>query len=303
MQSNSTANHVHSQPVNKTRRSTKKTGLLPRDAAQIEKLRQDFIEKKVLVSQILTLCPLPISKDDATTIIRETRTPNQGKITVKYHATSEGIDIPFGNDAVLLDLLCSEARRRNSLTIPFDTVSEIMELMGLNTDAGKLRKQTLERVERITHLVIDVEFQDKIGLKVCVISSRKLPTYFDLENYEKIQDKITDYGITFSRDFESFMMPYIPIPLRAVRAFTGNPTDYALMKKIFHRVLKAESESVIPWDCLHSELGCCDSNIRRFRHKVETMITKIAIGWPEINNCVTTTAFGLQVKRSQSPID
>jgi len=302
MQINTTTMGKNSQDANKQRRAVKKK-LTPRDAVQFEILRQDIIEKKVLVSQILTLCPLPISRDDATTIVRETRTPNQGRITVKYHATCDGVAIPFGNDAVLLDLLCSEARRRKSLTIPFDTVSEIMELMGLDVNQGSLRRQTLERVERITHLVIDVEFQDKIGLKVCVISSRKLPTYFDLENYEKIQDKITEYGITFSRDFEHFMMPYIPIPLRAVRAFTGNPTDYALMKKMFHRVLKAGKDSIIPWSCLHSELGCCDSNPRRFRSKVETMISKIAIGWPDVTQCVTATDHGLTVKSMVGTLD
>lgn len=291
-----------SQCLNKHVRSNKKTRN-SRVTLQLDTLREDIIEKKVLVSQILTLCPLPISKDDSITIVRETRTPNQGKITVKYHATCEGISIPFGNDAVLLDLLCSEARRRKSLTIPFDTVSEIMELMGLDTDAGKLRKQTLERIERITHLVIDVEFQDKIGLKVCVISSRKLPTYFDLENYDKIHDRITEYGITFSRDFEHFMMPYIPIPLRAIRAFTGNPIEYALMKRLFHRIIKAENNSVIPWDCLQSEIGCYDSNKRRFKKKVETMISKIAVGWPDVNRCIAALDSGVSVKRLVVSLD
>lgn len=272
-------------------------GLTKRAQQRMETLLDEENEAKVLVSQVLALCPLPFRRPKTSIVERKTQTGLNESVLVTFSATRKRVGLPFGNDAVLLDMLCSEARKQKTREITFERASQIMELLGLDPNEGHLRRQTHERLERLTHLVIDVELPNGFGYKLRVIDARNLPSKKDLAREKKGERPLIPYGVRFSEEFEHFMLPYMPIPERAVMACKGNPTEYALLKRIFHRVAKAGTESVIPWAALAEESGTGDSNERRFRAKVKKLLKDLKVIWPELHQAVTPTSEGLAVKR------
>lgn len=278
-------------------------GLSRRVQHQLNTLMDEEESAKVLVSQVLALCPLPFRQPKTSIVERKTQTGLNESVTVTFSATRKRVGLPFGSDAVLLDMLCSEARRQKSREITFERASQIMELLGLDPNEGPSRRQTLERLERLTHLVIDVELPNGFGYKLRVIDARNLPSKKDLAREKKGERPLIPYGVRFSEEFEHFMLPYMPIPERAVVACKRNPTEYALLKRIFHRVAKAGTESVIPWQALWEESGSGDSNERRFRAKVRELLKKLKTAWPELHQAVTPTTRGLAVKRIRGALD
>ena len=284
-------------------KNTKGTGLTKRVRRQVDTLMSEEEDAKILVSQVLALCPLPFRKPKTTIVERRTQSGLNESVLVTFSATKKRVGLPYGNDAVLLDLLCSEARRQKTREMTFDSASKVMELLGLDPNEGPLRRQTLDRLERLTHLIIDVELPNGFGYKLRVIDARNLPSKKDLAKEKKGECPMIPYGVRFSEEFEHFMMPYLPIPERAIQACKGSPTEYAMMKRIFHRVLKAGVGSVIPWPSLLEECGSEDSNERRFRAKVGELLKKLKVAWPELHQAVTPSLKGLAVKRFQGTLD
>ncbi len=263
---------------------------------RMETLLDEENEAKILVSRVLALCPLPFRRPQTSIVERRTQTGLNESVLVTFSATKKRVGLPFGNDAVLLDMLCSEARRQKTREITFDRASQIMELLGLDPNDGHSRRLTHERLERLTHLVIDVELPNGFGYKLRVIDARNLPSKKDLAREKKGEKPIIPYGVRFSEEFEHFMLPYMPIPEKAVLACKGNPTDYALLKRIFDRVDKTRTESTIPWASLAEEIGTGDSNERRLRAKVKKLMNDLKHIWPELHRAVTPTSQGLAVK-------
>lgn len=280
-----------------------KHGLTKRAQRRMETLLDDENTAHVLVSQVLALCPLPFRRPKTSIVERRTQTGPNESVLVTFSATRKGVSVPFGNDSVLLDLLCSEARKRKTREITFECASQVMDLLGLDPNEGHLRRQTLERLERLTHLVIDVQLPSGFGYKLRVIDSRYLPSKRDLAKEKSGEQPVIHYGIRFSEEFDHFMLPYLPIPERAVLACKGNPTDYALLKRIFHRVSRSSIGSVIPWAALAEESGTGDSNERRFRAKVKKLIGELQTVWPELYDAVNPVPEGLAVKRVKGFLD
>ena len=122
--------------MTETKNTQDQRGLTKRENHQVEILiglgETDPGDREIaLVSQALALCPLPFRKPKGRAVERQVRIPG-GTLDVvfTYTGKAKGGSLAYGNDAVLLDLLCSEARRTKSPEITFDKAYELLELLG-----------------------------------------------------------------------------------------------------------------------------------------------------------------------------
>ena len=138
------------------------------------------------------------------------------------------------------------------------------------------------RLERLAGMVISVQRKHS-GFNVRVVESWDLSTHKEARHEAGGSKRLFPYAIRFSPEFfDDLMRWYVPIPERVLIAFKSSPTEYALMKRILHRSLIAQSASVIPWDSLRAELGSTDSNPRRFRADVRKVLQKLRLAWADL---------------------
>jgi len=126
-----------------TKEAKDRRGLTRKEHRQLDTLEQlrftDPGEREVaLVSQALTLCPLPFRKPVGNKVERQVQIPG-GVLDVVFTFTGKKGkgSLAYGNDAVLLDLLCSEARLKKSPEVTFDRAYELLELLGIKSDGGR----------------------------------------------------------------------------------------------------------------------------------------------------------------------
>jgi hypothetical protein len=276
---------------------SKTLSLKPKVQKQVDTLiaEREKPSRPALVSQALILCPLPYRKPKDTILERVTKTPG-GNITVSFAATRKGVSLPFGNDAVLLDLLCSEARRKKTREITFERAKELLELLELeDTTSGRSYQRIRERLVRLAAVVITVS-RAQTGFNVRLVDSWDFSSPKETRKEAQGATRLFPYAIRFSQEFfEDLMSYYVPIPERVLVAFKSNPTEYNLMKRITHRALVSRSVSVIPWDELRKELGNRDSNPWRFKADVRKVLKKLTLAWEDMPLTFAEGKTGLEV--------
>src|SRR6266508_3883174 len=92
-------------------------------------LVQDPEEReRTWVCDALIFCPLPFKPVKDKQVIRTARTAADEQIDVIYSAVSRA-PLPFGEDAFLLDLLVSQARKTSSPEVTFDTLKDLLRFV------------------------------------------------------------------------------------------------------------------------------------------------------------------------------
>jgi len=280
-------------------------GLTKKEHRQLDTLEQlrftDPGEREVaLVSQALTLCPLPFRKPVGNKVERQVQIPG-GVLDVVFTFTGKKGkgSLAYGNDAVLLDLLCSEARLKKSPEVTFDRAYELLELLGIKSDGGSVYADLKKRLVRLSTLHIYVERRGEVAvnLRVVDISNLRVPSQQDLKRENAGEKPLIPYAIRFSPEFFADLMGnYVPLPHAVVMAFKGSPVEYSLAKWLVHRIHIAKGESLVAWDDLQAERGSVDSNMDRFKLKTQNVIKKLWEAWPEITAAVTRERGGLRIK-------
>jgi len=262
-----------------------------------------------LVSRALTLCPLPYRKPKESKITRSVRLP-QGSLLVTFSNPTSTNDLPYGDDALILDLLASEARRRKTRVITFRTAKDLLEFAGLKPDArgafgGKDFKEILQRVNRLRRLSIGIEWNAPDGagdpLEIWNVFSKSLtPSTEDAIRERQGEVGLFPYFLEFGEQFfNELMSHYRAIPREVLIQFKGNPTEYSLAKFLVDRVATAKTTTTIPLAELREERGSGDSNLARFRQQLRNVLVKLS-AWdpdfhPDRGKVVTLTPKGLRI--------
>ena len=252
-----------------------------------------------MVSQALTLCPLPFRKAQSIQVGREVRIPG-GTLEVTFTCTKKRGTLAYGNDALLLDLLCSEARTKKTPEITFKRAYELLELMGIESDSGRCYAQLKARLVRISNLHIHVERRGDVAmnLRVVDIQNLRMPSQKDIAKEKAGEHPILPYAIRLAPEFFADLMKnYVPIPNKVLLEFKGNPTEYSIAKWLIHRLRIAETESMIAWDELQIERGSEDSNMKRFKVQVRNVLTKLRAAWPELGDAAVRERGGLRLRK------
>jgi hypothetical protein len=267
-----------------------------------------------LVSRALTLCPLPYRKPKESQLSREMQLP-VGSLRVTFSDMTNAKNLAYGDDALVLDLLASEARKRKDRVITFRTAKDLLEFMGMEADdrgmyGGHDFKRTLHRVDRLRRLGIAVQWNapDGEALEIYRVFSRSLtPSSTDAEREKLGEQALFPYFLEFSGEFFTELMShYRAIPREVLLSFKGNPTEYALAKFIVDRVATAKTVSTVPLDALRDERGSGDSNLPRFRQQLRSVLVKLS-AWqadfhPEHGGWARITTKGLRIGPMRSTL-
>jgi hypothetical protein len=281
-------------------------GLTKRENRQLDTLEElratDPDDRDVaLVSQALTLCPLPFRKPVSDKVTREVRTPDGTiEVTFTYTGKKGRSSLAYGNDSVLLDLLCSEARLQKTPEITFARAYELLELLGIKTDGGKDYRELKARLDRLSTLHIHVERHGHVAVNLRVVDVQNLrtPSQSDIRREKAGEHPVIPYAIRLAPEFFADLMRYyVPIPHAVVMAFKGSPTEYSMVKWIVYRLKVGKGDSLISWTELHEERGSEDSNQRRFRQKVDIVLKKLHAAWPELGAAVKKDRKGLRLAK------
>lgn len=240
-----------------------------------------------LVSRALTLCPLPYRKPKESQLTRSMKLP-VGSLRVTFSDMTNSKELAYGDDALVLDLLASEARRRSNKVVTFRTAKDLLEFAGIRPDSrgdfgGKDFKEILHRVNRLRRLGIAVLWNAPDGgeaepLEIYRVFSRSLtPSTPDVQREAHGERALFPYFLEFSEEFFAELMShYRAIPREILLNFKGNPTEYSLAKFIVDRVATARSVTTIPLEALRDERGSGDSNLRRFRQQLRNVLVKLS---------------------------
>ena len=287
-------------------------GLNAREARQLDTLQafrqQDPSDRPVsLVSQALTLCPLPFRKPLGDKVTLEARLPQGNlKVTLTNIGEAANSSLAYGDDALLLDLLSHEARWKKDPEISFDRAYEFLEFLGLESRGGKNYRTVNERLQRIRDLMIQIKRKGMAvaNIRVVDIGSDETPSTQDLDREERGERRMIPYVIRLSPEYYADLLNYyLAIPTAVIQAFRGCPTEYSLAKWIVYRLDALETETEITLESLHDERGSKDSNCRRFKKKVEVTVLKLQEAWPEVGKALSITKKGLKMRKPPVPLE
>lgn len=294
-----------------TKDTKDRRGLTKKQHRQIDTLEElhftDPSDRKVaLVSQALTLCPLPFRKPKGNKVERQAQIPGGVLDVVFTYTGKKGKgSLAYGNDAVLLDLLCSEARLKKTPEITFERAYELLELLGIKTDGGKDYRELKARLTRLSTLHIYVERRGEVAvnLRVVDVQNLRVPSKKDMKREEAGEKPLIPYAIRFAPEFFADLMGnYVPLPHAVVMAFKGSPVEYSIAKWLIHRVHAAKGDTLMAWEDLRDERGSEDSNMKRFRLKTKHVLLKLQTAWPEIAAAVTRERGGLRLRTPKAKL-
>lgn len=288
------------QATGKGATKTKQPPALRRLEAAISEAEEP--SKRVLASRALILCPLPFRNPKVEKLTRYARTP-AGPMEVTFSSVFDKVPLPHGNDAVLLDLLCSEARRTKSPVVTFDRAKELLELLGMeDTESGWNYQRVAARLERLASLVIAVRYPgERIGAPYRVSCGYDLPSDRDAKREGRNEKRLIPYHVTFSPEFWADMVShYVPLPDGVLKSFRGNPTQYALAKRILYRAQFSRTSTLVPWADLLAESGSGDGNPWRFRDQVRKVLTVLRPMMRDMPVVFAATKDGLRITKRDS---
>jgi hypothetical protein len=291
----------HGRIIDRNRRETQKLDELS------EFLASDPMDRaRAWVGDALIFCPLPFRRAKDKQVIRRARTGSGEELEVIYSATGKA-PLPFGEDAFLLDLLVSEARKLKSPEVTFDSLKELIRFLG-GSDGGTDYRRLRERIDRIAGLHIRIERKESVRVNVRVV---------DVQNVEDISNKKTQlleaeygqrrllpYAFRFAPEFyEDLMRYYTVIPLQILRAFSGSPIEYSIARWLYRRIIHAQRYALVPWAEIHAERSGTDSNPRRIRAYARNVVQRLKVVWPGLDTAVDErNPDGLLIKRAVAPL-
>lgn len=264
--------------------------------------REPFDRQRTWLADAIIFCPLPYRKTSASHVVRTTRMSATESLVVTYSSADEQTPIAYGEDAFLLDLIASEARKRKTPEVTFESLAEILDAMGIQTDGGEDFKRLRQRLRRIGSLIIRIERPGSIARNVPVVDVDHSVS-LDPEREAAGERPLYPWVFRLSPQFyDDLMRHYTVIPLEILRAFNGSPVEYSFARWLYRRVVNAKKPTLIYWDEIKEERGSEDTHMRRFKMKVRAVVKKLKQAWPELAASIEDTPKGLRVKCSAASL-
>ena len=262
------------------------------------KCPEDQEDGMALVSRALTLCPIPFRPVAARQITSYTRTAT-GIMAVTMTSLDPQASLPYGKDAFYLDVLASEARKRNCPEITTEHIKDLMRVLGETDLSGTGYRLFMERIARIAALAIRIERGDGLVLNARVVDMAD-STWWSKDAIEKEgrgERPLTPYTIRLSPEFFSDLVSnYIPVPIEILATFASSPTDYALCKWLWYRsrFSMADGNYLLHWEDLMKERGSLDGNPRRFKGRIVAMLKVLEAANPNMVKLFKPESKGLR---------
>jgi hypothetical protein len=282
-----------------------------RESHQMEALTDLLVQdpeerERTWVCDALIFCPLPFKPVKEKQVIRTARTAAEEQIDVIYSAVSRA-PLPVGEDAFLLDLLVSQARKTSSPEVAFDTLKDLLRFVGAS-GGGNDYKRLRDRVDRISGLHIRIERTKQVAVNIRLVDVQNLEGETADPAWQRILERRNEraprYAFRFAPEFyEDLMRHYTVIPLQLLQAFAGSPIEYSIARWIYRRVIRTQKPTLVRWSDISAERGGEDSNPRRTRAYARSVIRRLKVVWPGLADAVDENhKNGIVILRSAPPL-
>jgi hypothetical protein len=269
-------------------------------AIALEQLRQlrntgELTNEMIRVAQALVLCGLPYQPTDKTKLIRKVRLGDGSTLTVIFTAALEG-QMPYGSDRTLLYWMVDKAIKYQSPFVSWKRATEFLKELGM-AESGKNRKDLKERFKRLSGLTIGITRRNgDDSLLFPLIEEKHLPSSVDVKEDQEghqllplaadqdphAEPKEIVFGFKLNeRLFKDLLSHNIPIPLKLLQKTQRKSQMQDLLIFLYWRSYAAQSETIIPWTALQSQLAHDDSNPRRIKIRFRQAISMLRTIWPE----------------------
>jgi len=269
--------------------------LAERDLAQFNRIwrvREEALTSReiLLQAKALVLCGLPYKRTDKRSVTRKARLGPGSSIAVTFTAIGENGILPYGADRALLGWI--QTRAYNSGFVEYRSLREFFTDFGLN-DSGANYQRFKARTERLMTLAISVEATapNEKGIMNLLAVKRAFFPKGTKEARRRLKDEQAGqllilperYGFQLDPDFwEYFRANPVPLPLPLMRLFHSRPKGWDLAQFLLYRCYAARSQSVIPWQSFHDQLGSEDANRKQLKRTLIRYLDEIKTVYPNL---------------------
>jgi hypothetical protein len=243
----------------------------------------------LITAQALILCGLPYKPVDGREYKRQAQTA-QGLVRLTVSALDSETPLPFGKDRVTLAWLTTKAMQTGQPVVEWESASEFFDLFHLDK-GGKGYRLFWESWKRLAKAAFVIETITKghdSGRVAPILEQWDLPTLHALREEEKGLVLLPGmrYGVELGRTLWTHLKAHpVPLPLEVMREFQDEPMAWDFAAYLSWRsYLCKHSDSVarIPWRDLIQQLGSQDTNPRRLRASLKTILGRLHLVWPEV---------------------
>jgi hypothetical protein len=234
---------------------------------------------RAFTSRPFTLCSLPIRRLPRTHLLYE-RHNGHFSLEVTGHPS---YGIPWGQDRLIPLYFATQAVKRHSRTITFDSAATILDALGLPKDGPHYRR-LVDGFKRIFHATVFFRIAAPDNERVARFAffdetrlwyapSPSAPTLPGTENY-----------VVLSESFWSELQAHpIPVDMAVVRALAANSGALDFYLWLSWRSYRADSARIplLGSDGLIQQLGVGDyARDRKFREAVRRWLAQVQAAWP-----------------------
>jgi hypothetical protein len=256
-------------------------------------LRQESPERRqfLLAPQALILCPPPFKRTAEVQVTRVCGVPGGNVVKVVYTTVRDDAGMVFGRDAVCLDVLAAEARRRRAPEIAWETALDLMRSLHIESSGGQQYRRLEDTLRRIRALHIAVTrpgLPGGLNIRVVDVDGMDALRRQDVTAMG-IRRRRRPYAIRLSPEFFGDVMDWtVRVPRSIVQVLANSPFRYHMTKWLLWRISYAQSPTEITWAQLRAERGSGYGRLRAFRAEIELALKELGTAWP-----LAKSAFGI----------
>jgi len=272
--------------------------------ATAEELQENW-QEYIFQARPMTLSGFPHRRTDKTRITRLIPLGPNLQGTLSMTAMKEGVPLPSGiTDRAIFDAICTMAVTQRSRIIEMDYLTDFIKAVfpDLTGGGGSMYKKVTDSIRRLAFCAIMFEMSDGLQSFSSVqglLGAAQLPS---LQHEEKLlrgeqpldfDEFLTNrkrFRIALDESFYNMLVEHhqaMPFPTTYLREFMDDTITYDLAKFLPARIHAAKTISkipIIPFGystsvSLRDQLGATDSNMARFRTKVEDSVRRIKGAW------------------------
>ena len=253
-------------------------------------LEQAGEEDLLITAQALILCGLPYRKTDAPRHIREAKTAH-GTVRLTVTALDEDTPLPFGKDRAVLAWITTKALQADNPRVEWATAGEYLDAFGLDKGGRgyRLLGESWERLAKAS-ILLEVRRNEAKHIRPTLIFERAdLPTARDTKDEEEhglVLLPGMKYGVELGRTlWENLRSHPVPLSLSLMREFQDEPKAWDFVAFVSWRsyVCRETSRPArIPWRDLLQQIGSEDSNQKRLRKTLKSILQRLHGYWPEL---------------------
>jgi hypothetical protein len=279
--------------------------LRPLDRKRIRvllELRQEPPEERqfLLAPQALVLCPPPFKRTTEVQVTRVCSLPGGQAVKVVYTAVRDDAGMVFGRDAVCLDVLAAEARRRRVPEIGWGTALALMRSLHIESSGGRqyrLLEDTLRRIGGLHIAVTRPGLPGGTNIRVVDVDGLDAPWRSGNTAEPRMRRRRWAHAMRLSPEFFGDVMDWtVRVPRSIVQVFANSPFRYHMTKWLLWRISYAQSPTEITWAQLRAERGSGYGRLRAFRAEIELALKELGRAWPPARDAFGISRNALRIR-------